>query len=123
MRAKTSVIIGSVVLSALVFAGGSASACALGTAGGTAALPGQGTSASTGTARATTSVAEVQRLLNLAVDPATFDLVAVDGVFGPRTKAKLRVFEQCAGLVVDGRIDPETVAALEFWASSGSYVC
>ena len=69
------------------------------------------------------SVREVQCLLNLVIDPATFPPIPEDGQLGPNTVSKLKTFQQCAGLPVDGHIGPLTVAELEFWANSGSYVC
>jgi peptidoglycan hydrolase-like protein with peptidoglycan-binding domain len=128
MRARKALIATPVVLFALVLTGGAAGAAAgtteagTTTAGTTAVLE-QRASAHVELDRAAESVAEVQRLLNLAVDPATFPPLVVDGVFGPVTRAKLRVFQQCADLPPTGQIDPETLEALRFWANSGAYVC
>jgi peptidoglycan hydrolase-like protein with peptidoglycan-binding domain len=70
------------------------------------------------------SVQRIQCLLNLVIDPATYPLIPVDGEFGPATAAKVKKFQQCAGgLAVDGRVGPRTMAALEHWASTGTYVC
>jgi lysozyme len=48
-----------------------------------------------------------QRLKDLGFDPG-----AIDGVFGPRTKAALRNFQLAKGLVADGIAGPKTLAAL-----------
>jgi peptidoglycan hydrolase-like protein with peptidoglycan-binding domain len=51
------------------------------------------------------AVAVVQRALGM---PAG----AIDGQFGPRTEANVRLFQQQHGLVVDGIVGPQTSAAL-----------
>jgi peptidoglycan hydrolase-like protein with peptidoglycan-binding domain len=73
-------------------------------------------------------VREVQCLLNWAINPATFPLIAVDGQFGPITRNKVIKFQQCAnalgaGLVVDGRVGPRTAPHLEWWAAHSAYIC
>lgn len=52
-------------------------------------------------------VDDLQILLGAAGYP-----VAVDGLYGPRTRAALARFQAAAGLTASGRADPETMAAL-----------
>ena len=73
-------------------------------------------------------VREVQCLLNWAVNPLTYHLIAVDGRFGSDTEGKVILFQQCAnaygaGLDVDGRVGKHTAPVLEDWAASAYYVC
>ncbi|WP_211277967.1 peptidoglycan-binding domain-containing protein [Couchioplanes caeruleus] len=73
-------------------------------------------------------VREVQCLLNWAINPSTFALIAVDGSFGPQTEAKVKKFQTCAnalgaGLSVDGRVGPRTAPHLEWWAAHSAYIC
>jgi lysozyme len=73
-------------------------------------------------------VREVQCLLNWAVNPNTYHIIAVDGRFGPDTEGKVILFQRCAnghgaGLAVDGRVGKNTAPVLEFWAASDFYVC
>jgi lysozyme len=42
--------------------------------------------------------------------------IAVDGIFGPQTKAFTMDFQGCAGIRVDGIIGPQTWAALDAWS-------
>jgi Transglycosylase-like domain/Putative peptidoglycan binding domain len=51
------------------------------------------------------SVAAVQRALGMPAD-------AIDGVYGPRTEANVRIFQQRHGLIVDGIVGPQTLEAL-----------
>jgi peptidoglycan hydrolase-like protein with peptidoglycan-binding domain len=120
MRNYATAFIGSMLLLMLITTTGNAVATTPETA--TVSVP-QCTDANPGV-----SVREVQCLLNLAIDPATFPPIPEDGLLGPNTVNKIKKFQQCAnargaGLVVDGRIGPRTVAELEYWANSGSYVC
>jgi peptidoglycan hydrolase-like protein with peptidoglycan-binding domain len=46
--------------------------------------------------------------------------VAVDGVFGPRTNAAVRAFQQQRGLAVDGIVGPNTWSALIVTVKRGS---
>ena len=57
-------------------------------------------------------VSDVQRVLN-AWYPRLARL-AVDGVFGAKTAARVRYFQSRAGLVVDGIVGPRTWAALGY---------
>jgi len=59
------------------------------------------------------AVAAVQRALGM---PAG----AVDGDFGERTEANVRIFQEGHGLVVDGIVGPETSAALGLSAPAAS---
>lgn len=73
-------------------------------------------------------VREVQCLLNWAIAPSTFGLIAEDADFGGNTQRKVIKFQQCAnargaGLAVDGRVGPRTAPYLEAWAESSGYVC
>jgi len=54
----------------------------------------------------------LQRLLKLK----GFDPGGIDGVFGPRTEAALKVLQEAAGLDVDGIFGPKSEAALQGWA-------
>ncbi|HTI26851.1 MAG TPA: GH25 family lysozyme [Kutzneria sp.] len=62
-------------------------------------------------------VEEAQCELNLATKPSRYTPIAADGTFGPGTEARVRVFQQCAGLGVDGVVGPNTWAALGTWAT------
>lgn len=66
------------------------------------------TVAPTKTPVAAYDVADVQRRLK----SAGFDPGIVDGSFGRKTSAALRAFEASRGLLADGLLDPQTVAAL-----------
>lgn len=57
------------------------------------------------------AVRDLQTLLN-TVWPEVDDM-AVDGVFGPITEARVRAMQQILGLVVDGIAGPQTMAALK----------
>jgi peptidoglycan hydrolase-like protein with peptidoglycan-binding domain len=47
---------------------------------------------------------------------------AVDGMWGPKTQAALREFQQQQGMQASGELDQETLAALGVQAGSGSQV-
>ncbi len=73
-------------------------------------------------------VAEVQCLLNWSLYSFTSAPLVVDGDFGAKTEAAVKIFQRCAndrgaGLVVDGRVGPKTAPHLEWWAASSSYIC
>ena len=46
--------------------------------------------------------------------------VAVDGIFGPKTDAAVRAFQQQKGLAVDGIVGPDTWSALIITVKQGS---
>jgi peptidoglycan hydrolase-like protein with peptidoglycan-binding domain len=54
------------------------------------------------------TVREVQQ----ALQSKGFDVGPIDGVMGPRTSAALREFQQQQGLKGSGRLDRETLSAL-----------
>jgi peptidoglycan hydrolase-like protein with peptidoglycan-binding domain len=57
------------------------------------------------------AVEELQRRLNDWIAnsrPTGVAQLAVDGIFGPRTAATVRTFQQMNGLAVDGIVGPET---------------
>ena len=52
----------------------------------------------------------VQQSLNkLGIEPA----LAIDGSFGPLTVAAVKAFQQVHGISADGKINPQTIAAIE----------
>jgi len=55
-----------------------------------------------------TSVMELQKFLNAG----NFGVLAVDGAFGPKTKAAVMAFQRANLLVADGIVGPKTLAAL-----------
>src|SRR5579885_1655147 len=57
-------------------------------------------------------VAELQQQLN-ADPPSDLPTLAVDGMFGPATLARVKEFQTNNGLQIDGIVGPATRAALE----------
>jgi peptidoglycan hydrolase-like protein with peptidoglycan-binding domain len=60
-------------------------------------------------------VLELQR----ALTAAGYDPGAADGTFGEQTEAAVIAFQQANGLSVDGRVGPETAAALNSALATG----
>jgi Putative peptidoglycan binding domain len=56
-------------------------------------------------------VIQAQALLNLR-PPSALPPLQIDGIFGPRTAARVAEFQRNNGLVPDGEIGPNTIAAL-----------
>ncbi len=63
------------------------------------------------------SVCQLQALLNRALGAHS---LVEDGYFGDRTDALVRAFQRGAGLVVDGEVGPETLAALRYGAGGAA---
>jgi hypothetical protein len=61
----------------------------------------------------------VIRALQQALTSAGYDPGAVDGTYGPTTKAAVTAFQQANGLTADGVVGPETAAALNTALASG----
>jgi len=66
--------------------------------------------ASGSTGDAVRAVQEEFQFRNLSGDPGQG--LAVDGVFGPKTRAAVRAFQQALGITVDGIVGPVTWRAL-----------
>lgn len=48
-----------------------------------------------------------------------YDVGPIDGVMGPKTSAALREFQQAQGLKASGRLDRQTLAALDVQSGAG----
>lgn len=57
------------------------------------------------------AVKELQQMLN----NAGFDCGKADGIFGAKTESAVAAFQSAAGLAVDGKAGPQTLAALKAW--------
>jgi peptidoglycan hydrolase-like protein with peptidoglycan-binding domain len=124
----------SIVLSTGILATGLAAASAASAATGSAAQPAipqarsalcnytgaqpQLSEGSTGTA-----VKQAQCELNWAYAIAHGDTLAVDGDFGPLTRAVTRAFQSCVHIAVDGIIGPDTWAELNYWVNQPTFAC
>jgi peptidoglycan hydrolase-like protein with peptidoglycan-binding domain len=60
------------------------------------------------------AVRQAQCYLNQAIGAG----LDQDGDFGQITQSATRAFQQCAGIVVDGRIGAQTWSFLSFWANA-----
>ena len=63
--------------------------------------------------------AAVVRELQQALTAAGYDPGPADGTFGEQTEAAVIAFQQANGLSVDGRVGPETAAALNSALATG----
>jgi hypothetical protein len=63
--------------------------------------------------------AAVVRELQQALTAAGYDPGAADGTYGEQTEAAVVAFQQANGLAVDGRVGPETAAALDSALAGG----
>jgi peptidoglycan hydrolase-like protein with peptidoglycan-binding domain len=61
------------------------------------------------------AVRQLQCYLNSSLDD---DFLAVDGQFGPQTRAAVLEFQSCDGIGVDGIVGPVTWGGLNAWANS-----
>ena len=55
---------------------------------------------------------DVRRLQRLLVEMKFLDYTGIDGIFGNNTEASVRMFQESAGLTVDGIVGPQTWGAL-----------
>jgi peptidoglycan hydrolase-like protein with peptidoglycan-binding domain len=70
------------------------------------------------------AVQQAQCYLNLSLTGAQrVDLPILNGSFGPLTDGAVRRFQQCAGIIVDGSVGPQTWSYLTYWAGQSSYLC
>lgn len=58
-------------------------------------------------------VSDTVRTAQQALDKNGLDVGPIDGILGPRTQAALRNFQQQQGLAQSGRLDPDTLRALD----------
>ena len=54
-----------------------------------------------------------------ALQQKGYDVGPIDGVMGPKTSAALREFQQAQGLKASGRLDQQTLAALDVQSGAG----
>lgn len=65
------------------------------------------------------AVKQVQCELNYSVLSIN---IAQDGYFGSATRNAVTKFQRCTGLAVDGIVGPQTWAKLNYWAASPGWV-
>jgi peptidoglycan hydrolase-like protein with peptidoglycan-binding domain len=58
-------------------------------------------------------VEDAQRKLNAALKGTGMNSLAVDGLFGPKTEAGVRAYQESRGLPATGQLDKATLAALD----------
>ena len=64
-------------------------------------------------------VINLQEALNYQL-PAASPALGVDGIFGPKTQARLRAFQSVRGLAVNGIAGPKSHRALYSFVGAGS---
>jgi len=69
------------------------------------------------------AVAQLQCLLNHALDPARFPPLPIDGIAGPATRQRILIFQSCAAPPADGITSPRFWQLLLEWALSPGYAC
>ena len=107
-----------VLLAGLLLAAAATGAVVGSASGAAAAVCGHSTTQPTLREGATgEDTVEAQCELNLATKASRYTPISADGTFGPATDARVRVFQQCAGLGVDGVLGPNTWSALNTWAA------
>lgn len=73
---------------------------------------GRGSSSSSSSVLASGARGDNVRALQTQLAAAGFNPGAIDGVYGPQTRAAVAAFQQAAGIGVDGRAGPVTMASL-----------
>jgi lysozyme len=68
-------------------------------------------------------VRELQCELNLSMDPGNGYEVAIDGIFGPRTKSAVLRFQACVGIQQDGIVGPATWSWLDWYSKTPYTAC
>ena len=66
-------------------------------------------------------VKEVQCRLNLAMEPAHYAPLTIDGDFGGGTESRVIEFQHCTNLGADGVVGPNTWAKLVDWSSRNTF--